>query len=563
MNPSTNSGERVRSRPTSSFNGPPTKDAVLPESPGEIDSEIEKRRELVRTLAKQANSGINDSAKALDQLMEFSASLSLDVDPNILLNRIVEASSKLGIAERVLVVMRENDLLETVRDYGEGGVAVPSSEVAQISETLVRKCLRTNEIDVNSNIAADPRLREVHSITELDLRSSVCVPLRARGDAIGVLYLDSKRHLHPSDLSIRLLSAFAGHASLCLTHRNTVEDERRQREKLAKELDSTKGRLKADWRNKMIGRSTHWRNVIRQVEMFGEYPYPVLILGETGSGKEVVAQALYEAGIRARSGPLVQLDCTGLPENLQESSLFGTVKGAFTSSVDKPGFIEEADGGTLFLDELGDMPPLMQSKLLRFLESGQFHRVGSTKTKSSDVRIIAATNRPLAEMIETGAFRSDLYFRLKGVSIEVPPLRKRMDDVPLLADHFLAQESALRKRPVPSMTSQAERVLMSHRWPGNVRELKRVMQSAVAQALFEEEAIDARHIRAAIKNPALEPAGLTDDLPERLEDALNQAERAVLERALRRHNDNTRMVALDMGVTRQTIYNLKRKHGID
>jgi len=561
MNPSTKSGERVRPRLTSSFNGPPANDAVRP---GETDlQDIDKQRALVRRLAIQENRNVHDAAKALNQLIEFSESLSLDVDPNILLNRIVEASSQLGIAERVLVVMRENDLLKTVRAYAEGGIAVSSNEAAQISETLVRKCLRTNKIDVNSNIAADPRLREVHSISELDLRSSVCVPLRSRGNAIGVLYLDSKSHLHPNDLSIRLLSAFAGHASLCLTHRDAVEEERREKEKLAKELDSTRGRLSADWRNKMIGRSTQWRNIIRQVEMYGEYPYPVMILGETGSGKAVVAQALYECGMRTRGGPLVRVDCTGFPPDLQEAALFGTVKGAFTGAVDRAGFVEEADGGTLFLDELGDMPLPLQAKLLTFLESGQFHRVGSTKMQTSDVRILAATNRPLPEMVEAGTFRSDLYFRLKGVFIEVPPLRKRMEDVPLLADHFLAQESAIRKRPVPSMTAQAARALMSHRWPGNVRELKRVIQSAVAQALFEDEMIDARHIRSAIKNPsAVEPTGVTDDLPERLEDALNQVERAVLERALRRYNDNTRMVALDMDVSRQTVYNLKRKHGI-
>jgi transcriptional regulator with PAS, ATPase and Fis domain len=287
-----------------------------------------------------------------------------------------------------------------------------------------------------------------------------------------------------------------------------------------------------------------------------------LILGETGSGKEVVAKALWESGIRTRGGRLVRLDCSGVPESLQESTLFGTVKSAFTNAGDIPGFIEEAQNGTLFLDELGEMPPTLQVKLLTFLETGQFHRVGSTKVQVANVRILAATNRPLATMIDKGEFRADLFFRLRGVSIEVPPLRKRMEDIPLLVDHFLAGESALRKRPVPSMTPQAERVLMSHRWPGNVRELKRVVESAVAQALFEDVMIDSRHIRAAISDPALEPAAMTDDLPERLEDAVNQVERAVLERALRRYKNDTRMAALDMGVTRQTVYNLKRKHGI-
>jgi transcriptional regulator with GAF, ATPase, and Fis domain len=565
MTSSTDSEDRPR-KLTATFNEPgmASREWLRSESRTSLDFDpITRQRELVQALTQLPIQVAEQSAKALEELLDFSSSLSLDTDSSTLLDRIVEATSKLGIAERVLVVMRDGELLRAVREFGEGGVRVPPEEVAKISETLVRNCLRSNQIDLRSNIGSDPELKNVYSIARLDLHSSVCVPLRAQGHAIGVLYLDSRRHLQQSDLSIRLLSAFAGHASLCLTHRNAVEEARRHREKLSKERDMALEHLAAKWRAKMVGKSAVWRRVIELVDIYRDHPHPILVLGETGSGKDVVATALTEAGIRTRSGPFVRLDCTAIPETLQDAEMFGTVRGAFTGAKDRPGIVEHAHGGTLFLDEVGDMALSLQAKMLTFLESGRFHRLGDPTPREVDVRVIAATNRPLPEMIEEGRFRQDLFYRLKGARIDVPPLRKRLEDIPFLADHFLAVDARARKRSVPMITPNAERALMSYRWPGNVRELRRAVQNAFTQAEFEDEPIDVRHIRAAINETA--PGTSTassDDLPERLDDAMRQVEQALLERTLKRYKNNTRLAAVDLGVTRQTVYNLMRKHGI-
>ncbi|MCA9726371.1 MAG: sigma 54-interacting transcriptional regulator [Candidatus Eisenbacteria bacterium] len=514
-----------------------------------------EHRELVRILSRQVVHGAEDTARALDRLIEFGGSLSLELNFDALLDQVVDAAASLGIAERVLVVLREEDTLEVVREHGEHGRRVPADDAVRISQTLVRKCLQANRIDVRSNLPNDPELSNVHSIGELKIRSSVCVPLGEGGRPFGALYLDSKKFLQPDDLSIRLLSAFAGHASLCLGHHKRLRAEQERRGKL-------EGEVTERWRTTLIGRSAAWKQVMKMVDIYRNHPHPILILGETGTGKELVASALRDAGAQTRSGPLVKLNCTALPENLQEAELFGTIKGAFTGAVDRPGLVELADKGTLFLDEVGDMAPSLQAKLLRFLDSGQYYRVGDPTMRTANVRIISATNRPIDEMAKSGEFREDLFYRLKGVRIDLPPLRARREDILPLADYFLRHDTLARSEAQVQLTRAAERVLLMYEWPGNVRELRRVLETALTQALFEEEAIEARHVRTAIQQSTLPGTSNPEDLPERLEDAFRATERAVLERALLRHHGNARLVATELGITRQTVYNLRRRHRI-
>ena len=208
----------------------------------------------------------------------------------------------------------------------------------------------------------------------------------------------------------------------------------------------------------------------------------VLIMGETGVGKEVVSRLIHNQGVR-RSRRFIAVNCSGIPETLLESELFGHVKGSFTGAYrDKPGIAKVADGGTLFLDELGEMSLRMQAVLLRFAETGEIQPVGADGvTFSTDVRIITATNRDLRDRITAGEFREDLYYRLNVITLRVPPLRDRAEDVRILLRHFLAQASAAHQRPVPELTAAAEQRLMAHRWPGNVRELKNVTERLVVR----------------------------------------------------------------------------------
>ena len=205
----------------------------------------------------------------------------------------------------------------------------------------------------------------------------------------------------------------------------------------------------------------------------------VLILGESGTGKELFARAIHYAGPRAGK-PLVKVNCAALPENLLESELFGHEKGAFTGAVARRiGRFEQADQGSIFLDEIGDLSPALQSKLLRVLQEKEIERVGSNQTIKIDVRVIAATNRNLEEAIRKGAFREDLYYRLNVVTLSLPPLRERKEDIPILIDHFLKKYSRENKKEVSSLTKEAKDLLLHYDYPGNVRELENIIERAV------------------------------------------------------------------------------------
>ncbi len=241
----------------------------------------------------------------------------------------------------------------------------------------------------------------------------------------------------------------------------------------------------------LVGRSTVFNDALSAVQRVAPSMLPVLLLGESGTGKELFARAVHEASPRAR-GPFVVVDCSGLTETLFESELFGYEKGAFTGAqTRKPGLVETAQGGTLFLDEIGDVPLPMQVKLLRLIESGTFRRVGGLEVQQADFRLVAATHQPLARMVAEGRFRQDLYYRISAFPIELPPLRQRLDDIPLLVDSFLQRGGA---RTRPSVQPDAMRRLCAHDWPGNLRELRNVLDRA--RLLADDGVIRAAHLPA-------------------------------------------------------------------
>src|ERR1051325_7901125 len=224
------------------------------------------------------------------------------------------------------------------------------------------------------------------------------------------------------------------------------------------------------------------REICSLVTRIARRDVPACILGESGTGKELIARAIHRHSPR-RPTTLTASDCAALPENLIESELFGHVRGAFTGADrDRAGLIETTDGGTLFLDEIGEMPLAAQAKLLRFLQEGEFRRVGDTANRGADVRVVSATNRKLESAVEEGRFREDLYYRIGGIEIALPPLRDRASDVPVLAAHFLALECDKHRGGPSSLSAEAEAVFLSYRWPGNVRELQNTIRGAHALA---------------------------------------------------------------------------------
>jgi transcriptional regulator with GAF, ATPase, and Fis domain len=308
----------------------------------------------------------------------------------------------------------------------------------------------------------------------------------------------------------------------------------------------------------MLGRSAGMRELFADLMRIAPTDVSVLIEGETGTGKELVADSIHRASPRA-SGPYVVFDCSAIAPTLVESELFGHERGAFTGAVSsRPGVFEQAHGGTIFLDELGELPRDLQPKLLRVLEKRELRRVGSNKTVAVDVRLVAATNRNLMAEVERGGFREDVYFRVAATHVYVPPLRDRLDDLPMLVRHFL--ERSVPPHTVEEVPDHVWEMFRSYRWPGNVREL----QNAVQRMLITPERTLTGHTpRAAPLStlPVLAPAKL-EPLRIARREAADEFERNYLERALANTDGNVTRAAAIAEISRQMIQKLMRKHAL-
>lgn len=292
----------------------------------------------------------------------------------------------------------------------------------------------------------------------------------------------------------------------------------------------------------------------------------VLLEGETGTGKEQVARAIHEASETYRGGPFVPVHCAALPKDLVESELFGHEKGSFTGAAGRRiGRFETAHGGTLFLDEVGDIPPAIQVKLLRVLQEREFERLGGSDKIQVDVRVVAATNRSLLEMVRKGDFREDLYYRLNVVRIELPPLRDRAEDIPLLAAHFAARYSRPGQKP-PTFTGPAMERLLRHSWPGNVRELENAVERACVTVRGNE--IDVKDLPPEVSGDIVRkmnasPIDISRPLPDLLKDTIADLEKRYLRRALKRSRGNIEKCARISGLSRRSISAKLAEYGID
>jgi len=307
------------------------------------------------------------------------------------------------------------------------------------------------------------------------------------------------------------------------------------------------------------------RAIYEIIDRAGPTDAVVLITGESGTGKELVARAIHEAS-RRRDGRFVALNCGALPPELVESELFGHARGAFTGADrDREGLFETASGGTLFLDEIGDLALPAQAKLLRALEDRAVRRLGENRTRPVDVRLIAATNRPLERMVQDGTFREDLLYRLRVIQIDIPPLRERREDIVPLAIHFIHELAARHGRKVEDLAPDARRALLAYDWPGNVRELRNAIERAVV--LADGPALTAADLPASVTgaDAPLRPAeaalaGLT--YREALARARRDFDRAFLSAALERHGGNITRAAEELGLHRQSLQKLLKKAGL-
>jgi transcriptional regulator with GAF, ATPase, and Fis domain len=477
-----------------------------------------------------------------------------------LLEQVIDAVMELTRAERGAVVVLGTERREVTRELGGAGQGV------QFSQSVIERVLESGEPVLSVDAAADDRFDGSRSISHLNLRSVLAVPMRFRGELLGAIYVDHRlRRGNFDDGDLAHVEEFAELAALAVAHARALDEVRRQAQRLetqhaqlaemfaAREAEVVGLRARvADTeqpgeRHGIVGATPTMQRVYKLVDRLADTDVPVVVYGESGTGKELVARAIHQGGSR-RTGPFVAENCGAIPETLLESVLFGHAKGSFTGADrTRIGLFEAAQGGTIFLDEVGEMSPGMQTKLLRVLQEGEVRRVGENVSRAIDVRVIAASNLDLDVLVEQGKFRRDLYYRIHVVRIELPPLRERQADIATLVQHFLVRRGAT-VRVLPATM----RALQGYAWPGNVRELENEVQRWIALVDGPVRPEDlSPGIRGA--DPAVDP----DDL--RIRPRVERLERDLITRALERARGNQTRAADLLGLSRFGLQKKLRK----
>lgn len=446
------------------------------------------------------------------------------------------------------------------RTRGASGDMLTPEEPVAMARSVLRRVLKERAAVLAADVTSEGLGSD--SLLGASIQSTIGVPLWRGEEILGVLQVDSRgipATFDTSDLDV--LSVLASNASLAVSNARLLQHLSSMERRLQGEVHYLKDRARPGQREaRLIGNSAPMVALLEKLEKVVDTRVPVLIEGETGTGKELIAAALHHRS-RRHAKLLVAQNCAALPEALLESELFGHRRGAFTGATeDRRGLFELADGGTLFLDEIAELPLSLQAKLLRVLQEGEVRPLGATSTRRVDVRIVTATHRSLAREVAEGRFRQDLYYRLEVFPLQVPPLRERGADIALLASHFLQTYALEFGKPVAGFSQEALAALGAYEWPGNVRELQNEVQRAVIEV--EPGGI----VHAALLGPKLRR---TEELLTRagvtrgsLREMTEQMERWFLQQALREHAGNKTAAAKALGITREGLHKKLRQLGM-
>ncbi len=444
----------------------------------------------------------------------------------------------------LFVVDRSGELMTAARSSED------AAERVSVSRTVIDKVLQEGTSIVAADALGDLRLQGKASIVENAIRSVMCAPIVSRGRTIGIVYVDIQRdgrHFEHEDL--RFLSAIGQQAGIAI-------DNLILRDALMAENHALRSQVTQ--RHNLVGDSPAIGAVLTFIGKVARTDSTVMLNGESGTGKELVARAIHAASPRANK-PFVAVNCAALTESLLESELFGHEKGAFTgATAQAKGRFELADTGTLFLDEVGELSPNVQTKFLRVLEESCFQRVGGARQIHVDVRVIAATNRDLPTMVSDGSFRADLFYRLQVIQIELPPVRRRTGDVPLLVQHFVQRYASKMGRRIEGVAPDAMDAMCAYPWPGNVRELKNAIERAMVLG-------EGPVLRLEDLPPSISAGG--GDVTEALGDVgvrtIKEMEREAIVAALRETQGNKARAAQLLEIDRSTLYKKIKDYEID
>jgi transcriptional regulator with GAF, ATPase, and Fis domain len=528
--------------------GPPD-----PRLPGELD-ELERLRRL-------------------DRLAELLPTLGASLDVREVFGRISEITRDVLPHDGMGLVLLTEDR-QHVRIYAlSTSVDFARPEILRIPEPgLADRPWDFLIIDDAQTVPAWQHLPPVKA----GFRSSLRVPIRVDERLIGGVNFMARAPRAFTEAQVPIAQRVAAYVCLALSHQRLAEEasraarlERRVRA-LGAELESLGATARP-----MVGRSAAWTHVLSEASRVAPTETTVLLTGASGTGKEVVARFVHRASLRA-AGPFVALNCAALPDSLLESELFGFERGAFTGATHaKPGRVEQAAGGVLFLDEVGEMSPGAQAKLLRLLEGREFQRLGATRVQRADIRVLAATNRDLRQMVASGEFREDLFYRLNVFEIRLPLLRERPDDILPLAESLLEEIGRALGRPAAGLSKDAVPRLLAYPWPGNVRELRNVLERA--SILAEGGLITGQHLTvleaprrasapsaagAPSRAPAPASGAAAPGEPPAAAGELRSVERTMILEALRASRYNKTRAARRLGLTRAQLYVRLRRHGL-
>jgi transcriptional regulator with GAF, ATPase, and Fis domain len=473
---------------------------------------------------------------ALDTLVRFSERLLGATDVPRLLDELLDALLEVTHADKGFLILLEDGEM-AVRAARNVDRETIEGAVERVSDSIIQRVVDTRRPVVVADALHDAEWSGSSSVVNLRLCSVMCAPLMQRGDVFGVIYLGNDSVVSLFDeRALEVLQVFSAQASLLLQNALLLDSLRRENVAL-REAVSTKQY------GELIGTGASMREVYRRIDKVAGTDVSVLVTGETGTGKEVVAREIHRRSPRG-GGPFVAVNCGAIPESLLESELFGHVKGAFTGAVaTRLGKFQAAHGGTLFLDEIGEMPAVLQTKLLRALQERAVTKVGDNRSEPVDLRVIAATNKVLEDEIRKGAFREDLYYRLNVVTIQLPPLRERGEDVVVLARFFLQRSAKEFGSRVRGFTPSALVAMRKYGWPGNVRELENRLKKAVVladKALVSAEDLD---LRPELLEPIVPLAQAKEDFQKRY-----------INEVLERNGGNRTKTAKDLGVDPRTVF---------
>ncbi|MBL6975715.1 MAG: sigma 54-interacting transcriptional regulator [Deltaproteobacteria bacterium] len=487
--------------------------------------------------------GLDEQAAVdqLEKLCDFSRRLMDSRDLDKVLGALLDETLALTRATKGFLIFVENGEPQVKVARNVDSKALPPDETL-FSESIVLKALADGQPQLVADALNNKEFSGCTSVINLKLASVMCVPLKVGGETLGVLYLGTERLIDLFDkVKLKTLSVFAAQAAVIVQHVQFLESLEQDNKRLKEDI-------KASRFGSLIGSCAGMRDAFNRISRVAPTDVPVLILGETGTGKELVAREIHARSTRA-DRPFVPINCGAIPENLLESDLFGHVRGAFTGATNTTiGKFQAASGGTLFLDEIGELPLPLQVKLLRVLQDGVINRVGSSRSEKVDVRLVAATNKDAEDEVKGGRFREDLYYRICVVSITMPPLRDRGDDVEVLAQYFLKRYAEEFDSKVGTFTPEAVKGLKNYRWPGNIRELENRVRKAV---LFAEG--------PQIKLTTLEfPDGEGDEVVP-LAVARERFETDYVLSVLKSNRGNRTKTARDLGVDPRTVFRYVEK----